>query len=267
MSREIVMLGTGSAFPQSSYNSCFLIRSSSFTMLCDAGGGAGIFRQLRAVSAGPSEITHMTISHCHTDHIFGAVWLIRHLVNISSDSSQPKRLDVYANRQTAHALMEICRLTFLKSYYDRLNDVIDLHVIETPSSTKIGDTIVSFFDVGSENVDQLGFRMEFPEDKSVVWLGDEALTDRNCEEARDAGYLICGAFCRYSDRDIFKPYEKHHQTVKDVAEIAQKMNVRNMVLYHSEDRTDNKEKLYRAEASEYFDDEVIIARDLQTIRL
>ncbi len=55
--------------------------------------------------------------------------------------------------------------------------------------------------------------------------------------------------------------------MKDVAEIAQKMNVRNMVLYHSEDRTDNKEKLYRAEASEYFDGEVIIARDLQTIRL
>lgn len=265
MTGEIVMLGTGSAFPASSYNSCFVIRDSSFTLLCDAGGGNGIFTQLSAASIDPAEISHMVVSHTHTDHIFGAVWLLRYLINMAIGGKRINPLQVYANRQTAEALTEICRLTFLKSYFDRLPDVMDLHIADTPSSVKIGDCDVDFFDVGSENVDQLGFRMSFPDGATIVALGDEALTSHNCEEARNADYLICGAFCRYADRHIFKPYEKHHLTVKDVAECARNIDVKNLVLYHSEDQTADKQKLYHSEASEYFDGNVIIACDLQRI--
>ena len=40
----------------------------------------------------------------------------------------------------------------------------------------------------------------------------------------------------YSERDIFDPYEKHHSTVKDACELAEKLNIRNLLLYHTEDK-------------------------------
>ena len=36
------------------------------------------------------------------------------------------------------------------------------------------------------------------------------------------------AFCLYEDADRFKPYEKHHSTVKDACEAAQKLHVENL---------------------------------------
>ena len=34
----------------------------------------------------------------------------------------------------------------------------------------------------------------------------------------------------YSQRDVFDPYEKHHSTVKDACELAEKLNVKNLLL-------------------------------------
>lgn len=50
MNTELIMIGTGSAFPKHSYNSCFAIRSESFLLLVDAGGGNGIFAALQKLS-------------------------------------------------------------------------------------------------------------------------------------------------------------------------------------------------------------------------
>ena len=38
------------------------------------------------------------------------------------------------------------------------------------------------------------------------------------------------AFCLYSQADIFSPYQKHHSTVKDACELANKMNVKFAVI-------------------------------------
>ena len=71
MAARLIMLGTGSAFPKHSYNSCFIIKSNDFSLLSDAGGGNGIFERLERVGITPSDLTHFIISHAHTDHILG----------------------------------------------------------------------------------------------------------------------------------------------------------------------------------------------------
>lgn len=267
MAREIVMLGTGSAMPVSNYHACFIVKDESFTLLSDAGGGNGILTQLTAAKISPAEITHFIISHTHSDHILGAVWLIRGLIHNYLSGQRLPRLKVYANRQTAEALVEICRLTFLDSYFSKFDTVVDLNIVDTPTSATIGAHSINFFDVGSENVQQMGFRIKFDDNTTIVSLGDEALTNKNYREAIGADYLICGAFCRYADRDIFKPYEKHHFTVKDVAQCASTANIRNLILYHSEDRTVDKHKKYMIEAKECFKGNVIIPNDLERIGL
>lgn len=259
------MLGTGSAMPMSNYHACFIVKDDSFTLLSDAGGGNGILTQLNAAKISPAEITHFILSHSHSDHILGAVWLIRVLIQNLLSGQRLPRLKIYANSQAAEALVEICRLTFLESYFSKFDAVVDLNIVDTPASGTIGANSINFFDVGSEKIQQMGFRITFDDNTTLVSLGDEALTDKNFPEANAADYLICGAFCRYADRDIFKPYEKHHFTVKDVAQCANSANIRNLILYHSEDRTTDKRNKYTIEANEYFKGNVIIPLDLDRI--
>lgn len=41
-------------------------------------------------------------------------------------------------------------------------------------------------------------------------------------------WLLHEAFCLFSQADKFKPYEKHHSTVKDACELAQKLEAENL---------------------------------------
>lgn len=267
MNTEIIMLGTGSAFPTHSYNACFAIRTPGLLWLTDGGGGNGIFRTLEQAGIRPTEIHHVFVTHSHTDHIFGVVWLMRKIVHLRMQGLYEGSLYIYANQETSHALTEICRLTFLESYFNVLQEIMVLRPADTGSHYQIGDAEVSFFDVGSENVSQAGMKMRLDDGKTIVALGDEALTRLNMHEAKGADVLICGAFCRYADRKIYKPYEKHHWTVRDVAEIAEGINVGNLVLVHSEDRTPDKPDAYRAEAKEFFSGKITVPVDGERLQL
>lgn len=262
--KEIIFLGTGSAFPARSYNACYAIRAGNLLWLTDGGGGNGIFPALADSEINPGELHHIFLSHSHTDHIFGIVWIVRKIVHLRMQGLYPDTLYIYANSEAENALREICRLTFLESYFRTFLQVAEFRPANHGDSYRIGDIQMEFFDVGSENVSQSGFRMHLPDGKTIVGLGDEALTRNNMSEASGADVLICGAFCRYADRDLYKPYEKHHWTVKDVAEIASEINVATLILIHSEDHTPNKPDAYRAEAAEYFRGPVLIPHDGET---
>lgn len=264
---EIIMLGTGNAMPATCYNSCFVIRSEYFTLLADGGGGNRLFQQLNSAKIKCDEITHIYLSHAHTDHIFGIVWFLRERVQALINGTLNKHVILYANRQTVEALLSICRLTYLRSYFDLLTQAVEIIAVDPPCTVNLSGADLKFFDVGSENVEQLGFKLTFESGISLIVLGDEALTDANASYAVGAEYLICGAFCRYADRDIFHPYEKHHLTVQDVARTAEKIHIKNLILYHSEDRTPNKANSYVAEAMESFTGKVIIPSDLDKILL
>lgn len=264
---ELIMLGTGSAFPRRSYNACFIVRTPELLWLTDGGGGNGIFDALKRAGVAPGEIRHLFVTHAHTDHILGVVWVLRSLVNMAIEGRYDGKVNVYANSPTADALIEICRLTFLKSYFDTLMEIMELHVVAPGDSLTVGDVGISFFDVGSENVAQTGYRMTLPSGRTFATLGDEALTERNTALVRGADYLLCGAFCRYADREVFRPYEKHHFTVRDVAEAAEQAGLRTLIIFHSEDVTPDKGEAYAAEASRFFSGRVVIPADGDRLEL
>ena len=61
------------------------------------------------------------------------------------------------------------------------------------------------------------------------------------------------------EKDEFKPYEKHHGTVKDSAELAQELQVKNLLLWHTEDKNIRKRKsLYKKEAKKYYKGNVYV---------
>jgi ribonuclease Z len=80
--------------------------------------------------------------------------------------------------------------------------------------------------------------------------------------------LLHESYCLYSQRDKFKPYEKSHATVKDACENADNLNVKNLILYHTEDKNIlDRKQLYTNEGSEYFKGNIIVPDDLDVINL
>ncbi len=266
---RLIVLGTGSAFPTRSYNECFIVETDGGRLLVDGGGGNAIINILERMSVDIRTLHDLFVTHSHTDHILGAVWFIRRVVQFAIEEKYPGRLNVYGNSDVIEALRQICRLTFLKAYYEKMESVVDFRIVAHGDSADIAGCAVSFIDCRSANVDQTGFRMTLPDGRALFCLGDEALTAENAPEVAGADYLVCGAFCRYADRNVFRPYEKHHLTVKDVAATAQDFGIKNLILMHCEDRTPaaSRQELYAEEAAEYYKGKIIVPEDGTMISL
>lgn len=263
----ITMLGTGSAFPERSYNTCFMLHDGARpVLLVDAGGGNDILNRLRALGCPAESVRKLFITHSHTDHILGAAWIVRAHINASKEGEI--NLTVYGNTATLEALDGICRLTLLPAHYRRfLNEVRQIDIARDPEQ-QIEGLRFQFFDVGSANVSQSGFMINLPDAGKIVCLGDEALIAENMDYARDAAWLLCGAFCLFEDSDFFQPYEKHHHTVRDVAKLAAEAKVRHLLIYHCEDKSlPRRQERYRAEAALYFKGRVFVPCDCDTLKL
>lgn len=147
---------------------------------------------------------------------------------------------------------------------DRLH-LVEVHDGETKN---IIDHDITFFDIHSTKAAQYGFCMDMENGKKLTCCGDEPYDD--CEEkyAKNSDWLLHEAFCLYSQKDIFHPYEKHHSTVKDACHLANKLDVRNLLLYHTEDRNLSERKsLYQEEASQYYKGNLFIPDDLESLEL
>ena len=54
--------------------------------------------------------------------------------------------------------------------------------------------------------------------------------------------------------------------MKDACELAQKLHIKNLVLYHTEDdHVDNRKELYKAEGAHYYTGNIFVPDDLEVI--
>ena len=110
--------------------------------------------------------------------------------------------------------------------------------------------------------------MELENSKKLTCLGDEPYHENTYQYVKDSDWLLHEAFCLYSQAELFKPYEKHHSTVKEACETAQAMNVKNLLLYHTEDSNIKKRKfMYTTEGKKFFNGNLFIPNDLEVITL
>ena len=100
-----------------------------------------------------------------------------------------------------------------------------------------------------------------------MFLGDETCNPVLYDRIKDADYVMHEAFCLDSEEKVFKAYEKHHSTVKSVCEEMDKLNIKNLILYHTEETHENKKELYTNEAKQYFKGNVIVPNDMEIIEL
>ena len=145
-----------------------------------------------------------------------------------------------------------------------------LHLVEVTDGEQ-GELIghpVTFFDIQSTKAKQYGFCMDMGDGRKLTCCGDEPLAPGREAYAEGADWMLHEAFCLYGQRDIFKPYEKHHSTVKDACELAEQLGVKNLLLYHTEDRNlAERKKLYAREGAQYYTGNLYIPEDLESLDL
>lgn len=276
---KITMLGTGNATVTQIYNTCFVLATDTTRLLVDAGGGNGILSQLKKVDFSISEVHHLFVTHAHTDHVLGVIWVIRMVAQCKGYEGQ---LHVYGHDKVMRVIRTIIDMILAKKQLQKVEERVVFHLLEDGDAFEVGDMKLTCFDIHSTKEKQFGFRAELPvegvgsdgsrevESKPMVLacLGDEPYNPLNRSYVEGADWMMCEAFCLYADRDTFKPYEKCHSTALDAGRLAAELGVKNLILYHTEEKTlSTRKESYTKEAAENFKGKIVVPDDLEEISL
>ncbi len=262
------MLGTGNALVTECYNTCFILSDEGRNFLVDAGGGNGILHQIKHAGFSFNDIHDVFISHSHLDHILGAVWIVRSSAQMMSHEQYDGDMNIYSHDEVIALIDDLAKKLLLPYQYNYVGKRIHLITVDKNETRNIIGHDVSFFDINSPRTKQFGFTFYYDGGKRLVFCGDESLKT-SCEcYVEGCDWLLHEAFCLYEDAEIFKPYEKFHSTVKDSCELAQRLGVKNLLLYHTEDSDlPNRKKRYTDEGKFYYSGNIFVPYDLETIMI
>ncbi|MGL4108945.1 MBL fold metallo-hydrolase [Clostridium sp. LP20] len=265
---KLTMLGTGSAMVTKCYNTCFTISNNDEYFLVDAGGGNTILTNLEKANIPISKVHNVFISHNHNDHILGVVWVIRAACQGILNSKYEGNLNVYCHKTSIDAIKSICSFVLQKKFLKLFDTRIIFKEISDKYEAEILGRKTVFFNINSTKDLQHGFKTTLINGKTLTFLGDEPYRESIKSYCENIDYLLHEAFCSYADREIFKPYEKHHATAKDACENARILNAKSILLYHAEDKNlSNRKANYIKEGKEVFDGTIYVPNDLDTIDL
>lgn len=264
----LTMLGTGNAMCTRCYNTCFFLRTPEGGLMVDGGGGNGIFRQLHRAHIPFEQIRHIFVTHCHTDHILGVLWLIRKISPLIHKGRFTPPLTIYCHDEVKRALEAMVSMLLPAKIGRAVGDTIIIREIVDGEQFQADDMQITAFDIHSTKAKQFGFMAVLPDGKRLACLGDEPYNEACDRYVRDADWMLCEAFCLYQDRERFRPYEKHHSTAIDAGRIAQNLGVKNLLLYHTEDtHLAQRKATYTAEAQAVCQAAVWVPDDLDVIQL
>ena len=262
---KLIMLGTGSGFNKYFYNTCFVINHNNKNFLIDTGGSQEIYFRLLEKDIELTEIRDIFISHSHTDHIFGLIWLLKRIDKFEI-LEKNKKLNIYCNQSVCDAIKGICNYTLPHSIIEKLKKYLNFIIIKPGDKLNIIGLDFSFFDSFDEGNNLTCFETNI-NGKSLVFLGDATCNMKNYEILKNKDYVMHEAFCLDKDADIFKPYEKHHSTVKSTCESLKDFNIKNLILYHTiDDYEDTRKEEYLKEVQMCdYKGNVIVPEDMEEI--
>ena len=250
------------------FNTCFYLETEQGLFLTDAGGGNGILRQLEETSFSFQDCHHMFVTHGHTDHVLGVIWVMRKVADLMNKGKFAGQFHIYCHDVVKDMLITMTKMTLKKKDFARVGTDILVHEVQDGESVELPFANLTAFDICSTKAKQFGYRLVFPDGMKFVCLGDEPYNEHDREYAAGADWLLAEAFCRYEDREVFQPYEKNHSTVKEASELAEELKAKNLVLYHTEDKhIATRKQDYSAEAAKYYNGKIFVPDDLDVIDL
>ena len=187
------MLGTGNALVTRCYNTCFAIQDDDEYFLVDAGGGNGIMRQLQDADISMAQIHHIFLTHEHTDHLLGMIWMIR---MIATKMRREQYEGNYCHSALVETVRTIANLTLPKKFTRLLDHRIQFVPLHDGDTKHILDYDVTFFDILSTKAKQYGFTMRLKNGQKLTCAGDEPLNEKCFGYAEGSDWLMHEACIR-----------------------------------------------------------------------
>lgn len=265
---KLTILGTGNAMVTECYNTCFALSEGSRHFLVDTGGGNRILKVLKDAKISVEDIHDVFITHEHIDHLLGVVWLIRAAATKMNQGKYEGQMRIYCHRGLVETIRTIANLTLQKKMTKHFGEEIVFVPLESGEKMEILGYPVTFFDIYSTKAKQFGFTMELSDHKKFTCVGDEPYNEADYEFVKGSTWLMHEAFCLFGEAEEFKPYEKHHSTVKEACETAEELKIPNLILYHTEEKNlKNRKKLYTEEGKAYYHGNLYVPYDLETFHI
>ena len=264
---KLTMLGTGNAMVTEYYNTCFVLSENNAHFMVDGGGGNGLMTQLKRIHLRIPEIRDIFVSHQHLDHITGIFWVLRVLLQGASRGMQFDTVHIYSHAGVIHILDVMVHELLDEKCCAQLGKAVELITVEDGEHRTIMGHDVVFFDIGASKAKQFGFRMNM-EEKSLVFLGDEPYMPSSEPYVKGTDWCMHEAFCMDREGEIFHPERIRHSTVRKACETMEALQVRNLILYHTEEsHLSDRKELYTEEGNRYFSGHLYVPEDLETIEL
>ncbi len=175
--------------------------------------------------------------------------------------------NIYCNEEVANSINNMYPLTLPKLHTNAIKENVKIHILKDNEVVNVAGYYIKFFDVHSKGNMLYGFETTLNNGKKLIFLGDETCNPILYDRIKNSEYVMHEAFCLDSEETIFKAYEKNHSTVKSVCKEMNHLNIKNLILYHTEDSHTNKKELYTNEANEFFENNVIVPVDMEEIIL
>ncbi len=261
---KLHVLGTGHATVIKNYNTCFLIENNGQYFLVDGGGGNRIFSQLENAKLDINKIQNAFITHNHTDHLLGIIWVVRSVLQGFLKNERSLPFTLYGSKECLDAIKTISLISIGEKFWNaNFGKKFFLREVKDGQVEKIAGLNFEFFDILTIEMPQMGF---FIEEKKFAFCGDMPLNEKLYEKYTNVNWLCLEAFCLEKNRNKnLLPLTKHF-TVEQAATTAQKLHPKNLILWHGDDNIDgHRKQQYTDAAQKIYDGNIIVPEDLETI--
>ena len=152
----LILLGTGNATVTRCFNTCFAIKRGEEYFLVDTGGGNGIMTQLEKANIPMESIHDIFMSHEHTDHLLGLIWLIRMIATKMKKGQYEGNLNIYCHADLKDIILTITKLTVQDKFFKMIGERIFINPVEDREVRKVMGYELTFFDIHSTKAKQIG---------------------------------------------------------------------------------------------------------------
>ena len=263
---RIKFFGVWAAFNESMDNTYFLIEDWEKKLQVDCGWGLNLWQLVKRWEIHFNDIF---ITHCHSDHLLGFFHLHRAIWNIIS------KLNVYCSKNVENNVRQISKLITGKAKNEMFNNwIINFINNDNLEKQNIWDFEIEPINLNSKKMIQFGFILKYNWIK-IVFFWDEAvwvLERDDLDKMKQADYLICEALTieKNDTKNWWKiNLEKmSHISAKTAWKIANKLNVKNLILVHTHEFVwKNRQQLLKEDAKTEFSWNIIVPNQWDEIFL
>jgi ribonuclease BN (tRNA processing enzyme) len=267
MKSKIILLGTGNPNPDPErFGPSIAITANNSLYLIDC--GVGVARRVVGAGVSVSKITHVFLTHLHSDHTIGYPDVILTPGVIGREGPLevygPKGVrDMTSNIMAAYKLDIQERVSGLepavKDWYDVNPYEIEEGVVYSDDNVQ-----VEAFRVDHGSMEAYGYKFIVP-DRTIVISGDTRPSENLIKHAEGCDVLIHEVYSAEGLKKRTREWREYHSSVHtstlELAAIAAKVKPKLLILYHQLFMKQSEEEMV-GEITEHYDGRVISGDDL-----